>query len=221
MVAKWGLGLLILLGPCNALSAQSLAPRAYVITPQDANAITVTWSYYSGGVNFNGTIPITGATGTYSVPVLSYYRSFSFFGRSANITGFLPYGVGTFQGSVLGTHRQVYRSGLLDLGFRFSVNLKGGPAMRPQEFAKWKQKMLLGVSVTVIPPTGQYDPMHLVNWASTDGLSNRNSGIRSAGGIGCWMGTEGCGSTPQTTPSTPFRSLNLRPRTPSGLSRVI
>lgn len=164
MVAKCGLGLLILLGPCNALSAQSLAPRAYVITPQDANAVTITWSYYSGGVNFNGTIPITGATGTYSVPVLSYYRSFSFFGRSANITGFLPYGVGTFQGSVLGTHRQIYRSGLLDLGVRFSVNLKGGPAMRPQEFAKWKQKILLGASIAVIPPTGQYDPMHLVNW---------------------------------------------------------
>ena len=144
--------------------AQSLAPRAYVITPVNANAITVSWSYFDGGLNFNGAIPVTGATGTYHVPVLSYYHSFNFFGRSANVVGFLPYGVGTFQGEVLGSQRQIYRSGLLDLAMRFSVNLVGGPAMKMQEFAKWKQKKLLGASLIVIAPTGQYDPTHLINW---------------------------------------------------------
>ena len=107
-----------------------LAARAYVITPVNANAITVSWSYFDGGLNFNGAIPVTGATGTYHVPVLSYYHSFNFFGRSANDVGFLPYGVGTFQGEVLGSQRQIYRSGLLDLAMRFSVNLVGGPAMK-------------------------------------------------------------------------------------------
>lgn len=82
--------------------AQDLAPRAYVITPVDANAVILTWSFYTGGLNFNGTIPVTGATGTYSVPTFSYYHSFSFFGRSANVTASLPYGVGTFEGDVLG-----------------------------------------------------------------------------------------------------------------------
>ena len=144
--------------------AQTLAPRAYAITPADANAITLSWSFFDGGLNFNGTVPITGATGTYHIPTLSYYHSFSLFGRSANITGFLPYGVGTFQGSVLGNHQQIYRSGLLDLELRFSVNLKGGKAMSAQEFANWKQKTLLGASLTMIAPTGQYDPMRLVNW---------------------------------------------------------
>ena len=148
----------------HAAMAQSLAPRAYVITPTNANAITFTWSYYSGGLNFNGTIPVTGATGTYSVPILSYYHAFGLFGRSANVTAFLPYGVGTFQGSVFGTERQIYRSGLLDATFRFSINVKGGPAMALPQFVKWKQKTLLGVSLVVIAPTGQYDPAHLVNW---------------------------------------------------------
>jgi hypothetical protein len=145
--------------------AQTLAPRAYVITPVNANALTLSWSYFRGGLDFNGSIPVTGATGTYSVPVISYYHSFGLFGRSANITGFLPYGIGTFQGSVLGTQRQIYRSGLLDLNVRFSVNLKGGPAMKALEFAKWKQKALLGVSLTVVAPTGQYNPARLVNWS--------------------------------------------------------
>ena len=124
----------------------------------------MSWSYFDGGLNFNGAIPITGATGTYNVSVLNYYHSFIFFGRSANFVGLLPYGVGTFQGEVLGSQRQIYRSGLLDLGFRFSVNLMGGPAMKTQQFAKWKQKSLLGASLVVVTPTGQYDPTHVINW---------------------------------------------------------
>ena len=161
----------LLLFLCVALSlsdsawAQTLAPRAYVITPADANAITLSWSYFNGGLDLNGAIPVSNATGTYSVPVMSYYHSFGMFGRSANITAFLPYGVGTFQGSVLGTQRQIYRSGLLDLSVRFSVNLKGGPAMAAPQFVKWKQKLLLGASLTVVAPTGQYDPNHLINWS--------------------------------------------------------
>jgi Putative MetA-pathway of phenol degradation len=146
------------------LFAQDLAPRAYFITPVHSNAVTLTWSFYHGGLDFNGTIPITGATGKYSVPILSYYRSLSFFGRSANITASLPYGVGNFSGAVLGTERSVYRSGLLDFSFRFSVNLKGGPAMPLQQFAKWRQKTLLGVSLKVVAPTGQYNATKLINW---------------------------------------------------------
>jgi hypothetical protein len=146
------------------LGAQDLAPRAYVITPVHFNAVTLTWSYFNGGVNFNGAVPITGATGTFSVPIFSYYRSFSFFGRSANIVAGLPYGVGTFQGELRQQHRSVYRSGLLDFTARFSVNLLGGPAMSAQQFAKWKQKILLGTSLKIIAPTGQYDPTKVVNW---------------------------------------------------------
>ena len=146
------------------LSAQDLAPRAYVITPTGSNAINLTWSYYNGGVDFNGAIPISGATGVFSVPTFSYYHSFRFFGRSANVAAGLPYGVGTFQGELLQQHQSVYRSGLLDSTVRFSVNLLGGPAMHFPQFLKWKQKALLGASLKIVVPTGQYDPQKLVNW---------------------------------------------------------
>ena len=76
------------------------------------------------------------------MPIFSYYRSFSSFGRLANFTGSLPYAVGNFQGKVVGAENHLYRSGLLDSSFRFAVNLKGGPAMPAQEFVKWKQKIL-------------------------------------------------------------------------------
>jgi len=145
-------------------TAQDLAPRAYVIAPEHSTAVNLTWSFYDGGLNFNGTIPITGATGTYSIPTFSLFHTFGFFGRSANISVSLPYGVGTFSGDVFGKNKSIYRSGLLDFVGRFSVNLMGGPAMQAREFAKWKQKVILGASIKIVAPTGQYDPTKLVNW---------------------------------------------------------
>ena len=153
-------------GSLEILCAQDLAPRAYVITPIHSNAVVLTYSYFNGSLVFNGAAPIKDATGTYSVEIFNYYHSFRFFGRSANFNGSLPYGIGTFQGDVSGQHKQVYRSGLIDSVYRVSVNLIGGPAIAPPEFVKWKQKTLLGASLKVVAPTGQYDPTKLVNWGS-------------------------------------------------------
>src|ERR1035441_8611074 len=88
----------IAVGFLQTLSAQDLSPRAYVITALHCNAVTLTYSFYSGGLFFNGAAPITDATGKYSVPIFTYYHSFGFFGRSANVNASLPYAVGTFQG---------------------------------------------------------------------------------------------------------------------------
>ncbi len=144
--------------------AQDLAPRAYTITPLHSNAFTMAWSWYDGSLSFNNAVPITNATGTYNVPIASLYHSFNFFGRSANVVVALPYGVGSFSGDVQDQHRSAYRSGLLDLSARLSVNLMGGRAMNVPEFVKWKQKKILGASLKMIFPTGQYDPKKLVNW---------------------------------------------------------
>lgn len=146
--------------------AQDLAPRAYVITPVHSNAITLASSFYDGNIQFDGEVPITGATAKTITPILSYYHSLDFLGRSANFAVALPYGVGHFRGEVIGAETNAYRSGLLPAGFRFSLNLLGGPAMRVSDFMKWRQKTILGVSFRVIPPTGQYDPTKLINYGT-------------------------------------------------------
>lgn len=152
--------------PLSKVSAQDLAPRAYVITPVHSNAITLTYSFYDGGILFAGSAPITDATATVNVPSITLYHSLSFFGRSANILAALPYGLGNFQGSVMGNQTNVYRSGLLDSVFRFAVNLKGGPSMDLPEMRKWQQKTIVGVSIKMVAPTGQYDPTKLVNYGA-------------------------------------------------------
>ncbi len=146
-----------------AVSAQDLAPRAYLITPVHLNAVNLTYSFFDGGILFNDTVPITDASATTSISIFSYYHSLSFFGRSANVTAWLPYGVAHLQGKFIDNETKLYRSGLADSNFRFAVNLKGGPAMAAEEFRSWEQKRLLGVSLKVVAPTGQYNGALLIN----------------------------------------------------------
>jgi hypothetical protein len=212
-----------------AIHAQDLSPRAYVITPIHTNAVILTWAFFDGGVDFNGTVPISGATGTYNVPIFSLYHTLNFFGRSANLTASLPYAVGNFTGQVQGQQQSLYRSGLLDTSLRFSVNLRGGPAMTPQVFSKWKQKTLIGLSVKIIAPTGQYDPTKLVNWGINRwafkpelGYSKRWNHWVLDGYGGAWFYTTNPASfalpTPQPQTEAPIGSLeghlsyDLKPR---------
>jgi hypothetical protein len=146
--------------------SQDLSPRAYVITSVNGNAITVTYSFNDGNVLFDSALPIAGGQGQIHSSVLTYYHSGDFFGRSFNATASLPYAIGNFNGNVLGNSVSLYRSGLLDSVYRFSVNLKGGPAMSPREYVKWQQKTLIGASLKVVAPTGQYDPVRAINQGS-------------------------------------------------------
>src|ERR1700757_3748539 len=163
IILKFVPGVLFAACCVHGLRAQDLAPRAYIITPVHWNAVTLTYSFSDGGVTTDSSIPITDVNATLHVPILNVYHSLSFFGRSANILVSLPYGVVHYQGKFLDNETRIYRSGLLDSFFRFSVNLMGGPAMSPKEYQSWTQNTILGVSLRVVAPTGQYDGAKLVN----------------------------------------------------------
>jgi len=164
----------------QVVSAQDLAPRAYIVTALHSNAVTLTNYFQSGSLIFDGAVPITGATAKVNVSVFSLFHSLRFFGRTANLSVSFPYGIGNFNGIVVDAPAHAYRSGLLDSSFRLSVNLVGGPAMDSAEFSKWRQKTIVGVSFKVVAPTGQYNPQALINlgtnrWAFKPevGLSRR------------------------------------------------
>jgi hypothetical protein len=133
--------------------------------------VVVSYGYYNGNLDLGG-LPITDAKATASIPTFSIFHSMNFFGRTSNFTAALPYGVGNFSGMVLNQETNVYRSGLLDSVWRYSVNLYGGPSMDGRQYIKWRQKILVGASFKVSAPTGQYDSTKLIN------LGNNRWGFR-------------------------------------------
>ncbi len=149
-----------------SLQGQDLAPRAYLVAPKGTSAITVSAAFNRGDINFDPSLPIKDASANIRMPILSAYYAFGLFGRSANILASLPYATGSFQGTLYDTFQQVHRSGLADMRVRLAANLYGGKAMSLPEFAKYNERTTLGASLTVLIPSGQYDPARLVNTGS-------------------------------------------------------
>jgi hypothetical protein len=146
-----------------SMRAQDLVPRAYLITPTGSNALILSYGWNSGDITFDPSVPIEDASGQFSASVLSYYHSFSLLGRSSNIVISAPYVSGNVAGTVAGVRANAYPSGMSDYRVRISTNLSGGPAMKLDDFRRWREKRLIGASLTVLIPGGQYDPARAIN----------------------------------------------------------
>ena len=147
-------------------SAQEIEPRAYSRAPVGTQYVVLTYAYNSGDVLTDSTLPLRDVRVTFGAAAFGYGRTFGLKGRQANVGVFVPYIRGSAAGSVFEQLHEVTRSGLGDARLRFSTYLTGGPALSPQQFAAYKPRTLVGVSLTVVAPTGQYDPRRLVNLGS-------------------------------------------------------
>ncbi len=145
------------------LEAQELVPAAYTPAPVGINLVTVTSAFNDGDISFDPALPIEDAKARITSTSLTYVRTLSVAGRSANIGISTPYVVGDLEGLVLGQFASAHRSGLGDLAVRGTINLVGAPAMSQQEFRAFRPSRLVGLSFLVIGPAGQYDSTKLVN----------------------------------------------------------
>jgi len=146
--------------------AQEMEARSYSPAPVGANVALFLYSFQTGKELFDPSVPITDVSVKLNATVIGYGRTFSLAGRQATISAAVPYVWGTVNGKVFEQQQEVTRSGLADLRVRLAVNVIGGPALSPREFAQRKPSTLLGVSLVVALPSGQYDPRRLVNLGS-------------------------------------------------------
>ena len=148
----------------SPLWGQDLEPRAYSASPVGTTFVGVGFGRSSGDISFDPTVPITNAKATLYSPVLGMGQTFGLFGRQALFTAALPYAWGNVSGDVGNNAESVYRSGLADVKARFSVILRGSPAMSPKEFMKRTHRnFIIGASLTFTAPAGQYSGEKLIN----------------------------------------------------------
>ena len=143
-----------------------MEPRAYSRAPVGSQFIVFSYAYQTGDILTDAALPLRDVSVDLSAGSFAYGRTFGIAGRQANATVLAPYVKGRASGIVFEDRQEVTRSGLGDVRLRFSTNLIGGPALSPEEFAAYKPRALLGTSVTIVMPTGQYDSRRLVNIGS-------------------------------------------------------
>jgi hypothetical protein len=143
--------------------AQDLDPRAYAKVPVGFTIATAGVSASSGGVLIDPTLPVENAHAEVWTPSVGIAQSFGLFGRTAQTLVALPYSWAHVTGDVAEQAQKVDRSGLSDMRLRFSILLAGAPAMTPQQLASSPRKPIVGASLTVAAPTGQYYPNRLIN----------------------------------------------------------
>ncbi|MDH5254483.1 MAG: transporter [Gammaproteobacteria bacterium] len=154
---------LAMLAVHGAAHAQELEPRAYSNTPTGLNFLLAGYGYTQGNLAFDPSVPIEDAKLRTNSAVLAWARSLGFRGRSAKVDVILPYtwlsGSALFQGQP----RERDVSGFADPRVRYSVNLYGAPALSLKEFSGYRQDVIIGASLQVSVPVGQYDDTKLVN----------------------------------------------------------
>ena len=162
--------------------AQEAEPRSYSNTPVGLNFLIAGYLYTQGKIAFDPELSIADAKFHSHTGALAYVRSLDVFGKSAKFDVILPYSSFSANALVGGQPREREMSGLGDPRFRFSINLFGAPALSAKEFANYKQDLIVGVSLQVSAPLGQYDDSKLLNLGNNRWSFRPELGISKAWG---------------------------------------
>lgn len=169
---------------CLAVAAQAgeIEPRAYVNTPVGVNFLLGGYAYTDGDLATSGSSPLKDAALTMNTGLLAYARSFGIMGKSAKFDVITGYSELSGE-AMVGDERRARRvSGYLDPRFRFSYNFIGAPALSVQEFTDYQQDLIVGASLQVSAPFGQYDDDRLVNLGNHRWFVKPDIGVSKAWG---------------------------------------
>jgi Putative MetA-pathway of phenol degradation len=186
-----------ILGGCGPASAQELEPGAYQNAPVGLNVVFTGYGLSRGNVLFDAALPIADVEATVHTLVLGYLRTMSLFGRAAKIDVQAPLSWARFEGTVAGEARTRSPKGLTDPRVRLSVNLFGSPALNLPGFVKYRQRTIVGASLQVGLPLGQYDRTRFINlganrWSFRPeiALSHAAGRFIFEGSAGSWLFTD-------------------------------
>jgi hypothetical protein len=181
----------------GSAGAQELSPRAYWPAPVGTKLLVAGYQFASGDVVTDASLPVTGVDSRIHTGLLAYQQTFGVAGRTSNLQVEMPYTSGTTTGQYLGRDARADVSGAGDLALTFAINLFGAPAMDRAAFREFlgAPEPVLGVSLKLVAPTGEYYPDKLINigtnrWAGRLQLGYIHPlgrGWALEGAVGAWV----------------------------------
>jgi hypothetical protein len=174
--------LLALLACATVVRAQDIEPRAYSNIPLGVNFAALAYSHGEGSLAADPSLPLEDADLATDAVIVGYARSIEVFGQSGKVDFGIPYvwleGTADFAGEP--QHRRV--AGFGDPRVRIAVNFLGAPALDLKQFASYHQDTIVGASLQVSVPVGQYDETRLVNLGTNRWWIKPEFGVSKAAG---------------------------------------
>jgi len=171
--------LVALLAPVLAC-AQSLDPRAYANAPVGLNFLIVGYSYSTGGVGFDPSVPLENGHARVNAVPLAYVRSLDVFGNAGSIGLVLPFAKLAGSATFNGVEQEREMTGMADPAMRFAVNFYGAPAMDLEHFKAYRQDLIVGTSLLVTAPLGRYDSNRVANLGTNRWTAKPELGLSKA-----------------------------------------
>jgi Putative MetA-pathway of phenol degradation len=162
-LAAWLTGVVALSTGGQDAIAQELEPGAYQNAPVGLNALYAGYGRSRGNVLFDAALPVEDVQATVDVVALAYLRTLSVAGRSGKLDVQVPLSWARFEGTVAGEFRTRSPKGFADPRVRLAVNVLGASAFDQQGFRQYRQQTIVGASLQVVLPLGQYDRTRFIN----------------------------------------------------------
>ena len=153
----------LLAGAAAPADAQELEPRAYSNLPIGMNFLALGYAYSRGGLSTDPSLPVEDAHLKIHTGLAAYVRSLDFWGRSGKLDIIVPYSGLSGTALVAGQPASREVSGFGDPKLRLAVNFYGAPSLTLQEFRGYEQDLVVGGSLQLGVPVGQYDASRAVN----------------------------------------------------------
>lgn len=147
----------------SRVHAQDLEPRAYSNAPVGLNFLLAGYSYSQGGLSMDPAVPIQDADLDVHTLILAYVRIFDLWGMSSKFNVMAPYACASGSAKFAGEPKERNICGFADPRFKLTINVYGAPALSLKDFPDYKQDIIVGTSLQITPPAGQYDSNKLVN----------------------------------------------------------
>jgi hypothetical protein len=166
----------------RALTAQDLEPRAFSQAPIGLNIALMSLGYSKGNVLLDPSIPVEDLTARVWNVTGIYVRTLGLFGLSSKFAVIVPYAAGDWSALLEGQDTSTTRDGFGDPRVQLAINFIGAPAMTVREFAAFREGTIVGASLLVSVPLGQYYPDRLINLGTNRWAFRPRLGVSRAAG---------------------------------------
>jgi hypothetical protein len=176
--------------------AQEMEPRSYSVVPKGLHAAVLSYTFSGGDVVTGLNSPLQNLNINASLIGLGYAQTFSLFDKLARVAVAMPYAFLNGSASVMGNDTAATRNGFGDARIKFGLNLFGSPVLAPKDFVKFQEHTVVGASVVISVPVGQYYSEKLINIGSNRwgfkpeiGASHREGRLFYEAYAGVWFFT--------------------------------